>query len=162
MIDQAAAMSGFLLGTVSGSGSVPPRASSRRKCDLPVPLAPSTATRSPNHTSRSNGNVSPSSSSCSQITARLPVRPPRSRIRTFWSRGDSSGGELKYCVDDPKPRRLPFDLERVMRTEYRIDRYQDTYFVIDSFEHLMRETVPDFTPIYARLRSLPSFAADAA
>jgi phenylalanine-4-hydroxylase len=74
----------------------------------------------------------------------------------------SSGGELAYCVDDPKPHRLPFDLERVMRTEYRIDRYQDSYFVIDSFEHLMRQTAPDFTPIYARIRELPAFAADAA
>ncbi len=42
-----------------------------------------------------------------------------------------------------------------MRTEYLIDRYQDTYFVIDSFEYLMRETAPDFTPIYARIRDLP-------
>ena len=65
----------------------------------------------------------------------------------------SSGGELAYCVEDPRPRRLPFDLERVMCTEYQIDRYQETYFVIDSFEQLMRETAPDFTPIYARLRS---------
>jgi phenylalanine-4-hydroxylase len=73
----------------------------------------------------------------------------------------SSGGELAYCVDDPRPRRRPFDLERIMRTEYRIDRYQDTYFVIDSFEHLMRETAPDFTPIYARLAVLPTFRADA-
>jgi phenylalanine-4-hydroxylase len=65
----------------------------------------------------------------------------------------SSGGELAYCVEDPKPRRLPFDLERIMRTEYLIDRYQDTYFVIDSFEQLMRETAPDFTPFYARLKN---------
>ncbi|HEU4440719.1 MAG TPA: phenylalanine 4-monooxygenase [Burkholderiales bacterium] len=65
----------------------------------------------------------------------------------------SSGGELRYSVEDPKPRRLPFELERVMRTEYLIDRYQETYFVIDSFEQLMRETAPDFTPIYARLRT---------
>ena len=72
----------------------------------------------------------------------------------------SSGGELAYCVDDPKPRRRPFELERMMRTEYRIDRYQDTYFVIDSFDQLMHETEPDFTPLYARLRKLPSFAAD--
>jgi phenylalanine-4-hydroxylase len=64
----------------------------------------------------------------------------------------SSGGELAYCIDDPRPRRLPFDLERIMRTEYLIDRYQDTYFVIDSFEHLMRETAPDFTPLYGRLK----------
>jgi phenylalanine-4-hydroxylase len=68
----------------------------------------------------------------------------------------SSGGELAYCVEDPKPRRRPFDLERMMRTEYRIDRYQDTYFVIDSFDQLMHETAPDFTPIYARLRGLPT------
>ena len=65
----------------------------------------------------------------------------------------SSGGELAYCVEDPRPRRLPFDLERIMGTAYQIDRYQETYFVIDSFDHLMRETAPDFTPIYARLRS---------
>jgi len=73
----------------------------------------------------------------------------------------SSGGELAYCVDDPKPRRRPFDLERIMRTEYRIDRYQGTYFVIDSFEQLMRETAPDFTPIYEGLRARPVFASDA-
>jgi phenylalanine-4-hydroxylase len=67
----------------------------------------------------------------------------------------SSGGELAYCVDDPRPRRLPFELERIMRSAYQIDRYQDTYFVIDSFEELMRETAPDFTPLYARIRDLP-------
>ena len=72
----------------------------------------------------------------------------------------SSGGELAYCVEDPRPRRRPFELERMLRTEYRIDRYQDTYFVIDSFAQLMHETEPDFTPIYARLRALPTFAAD--
>jgi len=73
-------------------------------------------------------------------------------VRAYGAGLLSSGGELAYCVDDPKPRRLPFDLERIMRTEYIIDRYQETYFVIDSFEHLMRETAPDFTPIYARIR----------
>jgi phenylalanine-4-hydroxylase len=78
-------------------------------------------------------------------------------IRAYGAGLLSSGGELKYCVEDPKPRRLAFDLERVMRTEYRIDRYQDTYFVIDSFDHLMRETAPDFTPIYARIREAPTF-----
>jgi len=67
----------------------------------------------------------------------------------------SSGGELAHSVDHPRPRRRPFDLERMLRTDYRIDRYQDCYFVIDSFEHLMRETAPDFTPIYARLAPLP-------
>jgi phenylalanine-4-hydroxylase len=77
-------------------------------------------------------------------------------IRAYGAGLLSSGGELRYCVEDPKPRRLPFDLERMMRTEYQIDRYQETYFVIDSFEQLMRETAPDFTPIYARIRELPT------
>ena len=67
----------------------------------------------------------------------------------------SSGGELAYCVDSPKPRRLPFELERIMRTEYQIDRYQETYFVIDSFDQLMRETAPDFAPLYKKLGPNP-------
>ena len=45
-----------------------------------------------------------------------------------------------------------------MRTEYLIDRYQSSYFVIDSFDQLMRDTAPDFTPIYERLRALPVLA----
>jgi phenylalanine-4-hydroxylase len=76
-------------------------------------------------------------------------------VRAYGAGLLSSGGELAYCVDDPKPRRRPFELERMLRTEYRIDRYQDCYFVIDSFEQLLRETAPDFTPIYARVRGLP-------
>ena len=57
------------------------------------------------------------------------------------------------CLAERGGEVMPFDLERIMRTEYLIDRYQDTYFVIDSFEQLMRETAPDFTPIYARLKN---------
>jgi len=74
-------------------------------------------------------------------------------VRAYGAGLISSGGELAYCVDDARPQRLPFDLERIMRTEYQIDRFQERYFVIDSFEQLMRETAPDFAPIYARLRS---------
>jgi len=85
-----------------------------------------------------------------------------SQVKAYGAGLLSSGGELAYCVDDPRPRRRPFELERIMRTGYRIDRYQDTYFVIDSFDQLMRETAPDFTPIYARLRGLAPIAADAA
>src|SRR5688572_22852369 len=80
-------------------------------------------------------------------------------IRAYGAGLLSSGGELAYCVDDPRPQRLPFDLERIMRTDYEIDRYQERYFVIDSFEQLMRETAPDFTPIYARIRSSEAKAA---
>jgi phenylalanine-4-hydroxylase len=85
------------------------------------------------------------------------VRTPAG-IRAYGAGLLSSGGELAYCVDDPAPKRLPFDLERALRTDYLIDRYQGTYFVIDSFAQLMRDTAPDFTPIYARLRDQPALA----
>jgi phenylalanine-4-hydroxylase len=73
----------------------------------------------------------------------------------------SSGGELQYSVRSPEPRRLPLDIERVMRTRYKIDSYQQTYFVIESFQELFDKTAPDFTPIYQRARALPELAADA-
>ena len=81
-----------------------------------------------------------------------------SGIRAYGAGLISSGGELAYCVDDLAPKRLVFDLEKALRTEYLIDRYQSTYFVIDSFEQLMRDTAPDFTPLYEKLRALPALA----
>lgn len=71
----------------------------------------------------------------------------------------SSKGESIYSLESPAPNRIGFDLERVMQTRYRIDTYQKTYFVIDSYEELMEATRPDFTPIYARLHDVPSHAA---
>lgn len=44
-------------GRLSVSGSVPPAASSRSRWDLPVPLNPSAATRSPNQISASTGQA---------------------------------------------------------------------------------------------------------
>jgi phenylalanine-4-hydroxylase len=73
-------------------------------------------------------------------------------VRAYGAGLLSSGGELAYCVDDARPQRLPFDLERIMRSRYPIDRFQERYFVIDSFDQLMRETAPDFAPLYERLR----------
>ena len=67
----------------------------------------------------------------------------------------SSYGESLFALDDPSPHRIGFDLERVMRTEYRIDDYQQNYFVIDSFEELLRQTRDaDLGPIYERLRGV--------
>lgn len=72
----------------------------------------------------------------------------------------SSGGEIAYCLTSPQPRRILLDAERVMRTRYKIDSYQETYFVIRDFEHLFAETEPDFTPIYERLKTLESLPAN--
>lgn len=64
----------------------------------------------------------------------------------------SSHGESIFALDDPSPHRLGFDLRRLMRTRYRIDDYQQCYFVIDSFEDLLRQTAEtDFAPIYREL-----------
>ena len=82
-------------------------------------------------------------------------------IRAYGAGILSSGGELQYSVRSPEPRRLPLDIERVMRTRYKIDSYQQTYFVIDSFQELFDKTAPDFTPIYERVKTLPELAADA-
>jgi phenylalanine-4-hydroxylase len=49
-----------------------------------------------------------------------------------------------------------------MRTRYRIDSYQATYFVVDSFQQLFDATAPDFTPIYQTVRDLPEIDAGAA
>lgn len=69
----------------------------------------------------------------------------------------SSYGESVFALDDPSPHRIGFDLQRVMRTRYRIDDYQQNYFVIDSFEDLLRQTRDaDFGPLYEQVRGLPA------
>lgn len=60
----------------------------------------------------------------------------------------SSRTESVFSVKDPSPNRLHFDLKRVMQTDYRIDDFQQVYFVIDSFEELFEATQQDFAPIY--------------
>ncbi|MBB5016915.1 phenylalanine-4-hydroxylase [Chitinivorax tropicus] len=75
-------------------------------------------------------------------------------LRTYGAGILSSGGEIIHCIDSPAPNRIKFDLRRVMQSEYRIDRYQDTYFVIDSFQQLFDETAVDFGPIYEDLKKL--------
>jgi phenylalanine-4-hydroxylase len=82
-------------------------------------------------------------------------------LRIYGSGIVSSKGESEYCLDDPAPNRLGFDLLRIMRTRYRIDAFQETYFVIDSFDQLFEATRPDFTPYYKELEALPELAPGA-
>ena len=67
----------------------------------------------------------------------------------------SSRTESVFALEAPDPNRLRFNLERVMRTPYRIDDFQQVYFVIDSLEALEAETQADFGALYARLPTLP-------
>lgn len=74
----------------------------------------------------------------------------------------SSFGETQYSVDSPTPNRVGFSLERVMRTRYWIDRYQGTYFVLDSFDQLIRESIEtDFGPLYEAIKGEEPYAPDA-
>jgi phenylalanine-4-hydroxylase len=88
------------------------------------------------------------------------IATPRG-LRVYGAGILSSGGETAHALTSLKPQRLAFDLERVMRTQYRIDDYQDTYFVIHSFAQLFDATAPDFTPIYRRLDALATLTPQA-
>ncbi len=71
----------------------------------------------------------------------------------------SSKGESIYCLESPVPNRIGFDLRRVMRTRFRIDTFQESYFVIDDFESLFEATREDFAPIYAEVAAAEEIAA---
>jgi phenylalanine-4-hydroxylase len=74
----------------------------------------------------------------------------------------SSYGESIFALDDPSPNRIGLDLNRVMQTAYKIDDYQQTYFVIDSFESLLEQTLEtDFAPLYAALEGVETLGTDA-
>jgi len=71
----------------------------------------------------------------------------------------SSHGESIHALESPAPPRIAFDMPRVMRTRYKIDDYQGAYFVIDSFEGLLKLTLEtDFAPLYRALADTPDIA----
>lgn len=71
-------------------------------------------------------------------------------LRCFGAGILSSAGETRHALTSPAPLRLRYDLRRVLRTDYLIDDYQRTYFVVRSFEELVRSAVEtDFAPLYA-------------
>jgi phenylalanine-4-hydroxylase len=73
----------------------------------------------------------------------------------------SSRTESIFALDDNSPNRIGLDLKRVMRTRYRIDDFQQTYFVIDSFEQLLQQTLEtDFAPLYRELDAAPDLDLD--
>ncbi|MEM7488326.1 MAG: phenylalanine 4-monooxygenase [Pseudomonadota bacterium] len=80
-------------------------------------------------------------------------------LRLFGAGIMSSTAESVFALEDPSPNRIRFDLERVMRTDYIIDDFQQTYFVIDSFEALLAASYQDFGPFYARLAEAPDIPA---
>jgi phenylalanine-4-hydroxylase len=53
---------------------------------------------------------------------------------------------------------VQFELERVMRTHYRIDDFQETYFVIRNLDELLELAHIDFAPLYERVQGQPEHA----
>ena len=79
----------------------------------------------------------------------------REGLRIYGAGIASSFTESRFSVHSPSPNRIAFDLERVMRTHYRIDDFQEVYFVLDSLDDLLALACTDFAPLYARLDSGP-------
>lgn len=78
------------------------------------------------------------------------------RLKIYGAGILSSFGESHYSLENAKPHRLAFDLRRVLRTRYRTDTFQRSYFVIDRFEdvlQLVRRN--DFPELYRELEDLP-------
>jgi phenylalanine-4-hydroxylase len=80
-------------------------------------------------------------------------------LRAFGAGMLSSHSELAYSVESPEPNRIRFNLERVMRTDYKIDAFQETYFVLDSFDELYDACQREFAPLYTVYRDQPALPA---
>lgn len=71
----------------------------------------------------------------------------------------SSVTETVYCVESSIPLRIFFDPLAALRTPYRIDQLQTTYFVIKDFAQLYAMTQANLPDILTQARSLGEFPA---
>ncbi|MBV8656450.1 MAG: phenylalanine 4-monooxygenase [Burkholderiales bacterium] len=76
-------------------------------------------------------------------------------LRIYGAGITSSYTESIFCLDDASPNRIRFELERVMRTNYRIDDFQEVYFVLNNLDELLELDRIDFLPMYERIKSQP-------
>uniref|UniRef100_B0T8J3 Phenylalanine-4-hydroxylase n=1 Tax=Caulobacter sp. (strain K31) TaxID=366602 RepID=B0T8J3_CAUSK len=84
-------------------------------------------------------------------TVEFGLMETKAGLRIYGAGIVSSRAESLFALEDPSPNRIGFDLERVMRTPYRIDDFQQVYFVIPSIQTLQEVTLRDFGPLYDRL-----------
>ena len=78
-------------------------------------------------------------------------------LRVYGAGIASSATETVFSVEDDSPNRVAFDLERVMRTNYRIDDFQESYFVLDNLNDLLELARIDFAPLYERVADASDF-----
>ena len=79
-------------------------------------------------------------------------------LRIYGSGIASSFTETVFALDDASSNRVMFNLERVMRTDYRIDDFQETYFVLERLDDLLALATIDFAPLYERVRRAAALA----
>lgn len=84
------------------------------------------------------------------------VREPQG-LRIYGAGIASSYSESRFSLQSGSPNRIAFELERVMRTNYRIDDFQEVYFVLDNLDDLLALACTDFAPLYERLATGPSY-----
>jgi phenylalanine-4-hydroxylase len=75
-------------------------------------------------------------------------------LRIFGAGILSSAAESVFALESESPHRVAFNLERIMRTKYVIDDFQQIYFVISSFESLLEQCYQDFGSLYERLKTV--------
>ena len=78
-------------------------------------------------------------------------------LRIYGAGIASSAAETVFALEDDSPNRLAFALDRVLQTRYRIDDFQESYFVIDGLEELLELARIDFAPVYQRMHGQPEF-----
>ncbi|KUO54589.1 MAG: phenylalanine-4-hydroxylase [Sphingomonadales bacterium BRH_c3] len=80
-------------------------------------------------------------------------------IRAYGAGILSGPTEAVFSVEAQSPNRIMLNVDRVMRTDYVISDLQPTYFVIESFEDLYRQTVErDFDRLYRSLGASFTYA----
>ena len=83
-------------------------------------------------------------------------------IRAYGAGILSGPTEARFAVEAKSPNRIMLNVDRVMRTDYVISDLQPTYFVIESFEDLFRQTVErDFDRLYKNLSPAFTYANSA-
>ena len=80
-------------------------------------------------------------------------------LRLYGAGIASSATETRFALEDASPHRLAFELERVLRTRYRIDDFQQGYFVLERLDDLLELAGIDFAPLYERVLCLPDIEA---
>ena len=85
-------------------------------------------------------------------TVEFGLLKQRDELRIYGAGIASSFTETRFSLESASPNRLKFDVERVMRTTYRIDDFQETYFVIDDIDELLQLAHVDFGALYQRVR----------